>query len=120
MQPAAGFDLGGGCTMDTPSAMDRRDWATELRSRTGAQGGPDDGRRVIVWRDGTPERGFSLRAVALDGDGVAMGPPVTVSDKVIGKPLMAAEPERRFRIWFMEDAEDDGTRQFATSVHCSP
>ena len=121
MQPATGLDLGGGCTMDAPSVMNRRDWATDQRARAAAETATfDDGRRVVVWRDGSPERGFSLRAVALDGDGVALGPPVTVSDKVIGKPLAAVGPERRVRIWFLEDADDDGTRQLATTVHCSP
>lgn len=119
MQPATGFDLGGGCTMDVPNAMNRRDWATDQRARAATESATlNDGRRVVVWRDGSPERGFSLRAVALDGEGVALGPPVTVSERVIGKPLAAAGPERRVRIWFLEDAEDDGTRQLATTVHC--
>ena len=65
------------------------------------------------------EQGFGLRALVLGGDGVATGPPVTVSSSVVGEPMAEPGPGRKVSLWFIEDS-DDGIRHLATTVHCGP
>jgi hypothetical protein len=79
-----------------------------------------DGRRVVLWSEGSLEWGMDVRAVALDGDGIPMGPPVTVSSgrgNAAGQPSLDPGPDGV--ISFMESSEE-GILRFSAAVHCDP
>jgi hypothetical protein len=117
--PVSGGYLGGGCSVDTPHVVDRQTPDAPPRAPSPFAGALDGRTVLLLWTEGSIEQGFDLLARAVSTDGVAMGPDVTVSSNLVGRPLTTPSTERGLHIWFME-ASDERIRHLATTVHCSP
>jgi hypothetical protein len=135
-----GGDLGGGCSVELPRVVREHASiakypakATPRSAAGNAFGFPLDARkegivtgdvpesvRLVVWSEGSLYFGRDLRAMAVDGQGMPMGPAVTVSSgrgNVVGDPLTDVGPGPEGRIVFHESSEQ-GILELEAAVRC--
>jgi len=127
--PRGPADLGAGCAADPVRELDGRAWS----GRAAAPRVPlsddrrslyalDDHHRLSLWRDGSSEHGFQLRALAIGEDGMPVGHEVVLSNgPLVGVPVARSAEARGVTVWFLEDTDTaNEPRRLATTVHCGP
>jgi len=127
--PRGPADLGAGCAADPVREVDGRAWSGRAAAHPVALSDDrqslyalDDHHRLSLWREGSSEQGFQLRALAIGEDGSPVGREVVLSNgPLVGMPVARSADARGVTVWFLEDTDTENEpRRLATTVHCAP